>query len=71
MNNVSTRVIRSVNLSRKHPKIVVVTVIDIAFVLAATAILETLLVVVVIPGSNVIPLPPLGPGLMIKKWMST
>ena len=73
MNNVSTTAIRSVNLSRRHPIIVVVTVIDIAFVLAAAAVVETLVVVVVVvvPGSDVIRLLPLVLGLTIEKWIST
>ena len=72
MNNVSTTAIRSVNLSRRHSIKVVVTVIDIVFVLASAAVVETLVVVVVgVPGSDVIPLPPQVPGLTIEKWMST
>jgi len=72
LNNVSITAIRSVNLSRRNPIIVGVTGIDIVFVLAATAVVETLVVVVVIvPGSDVIPLPPPVPGLTIEKWMST
>ena len=71
MNNVSTTVILSVNLSRWHSIIVVVTVIDIVFVWAAAAVVEPLLVVVVVPGSDVIPLPAPIPGLTIEKWMST
>jgi len=60
-------VIRSVNLSWRHPIIVVVTVIDIVFVLAVTAVVETLVVVVVVvPGFDVIPLPPPVPGLTIE-----
>ena len=60
------------NLSQRHPIIVVGTVIDIVFLLAATAVIETpVLVVVVVPGSNVIPLPLPVPGLTIEKWMST
>jgi len=49
----------------------VVTVIDIGFLLGAAAIVETLVVVVVVPGTNVILLPPLVPGLTIEKWMFT
>jgi len=63
--------IRSVNLFCRHLIIVVVTVIDIVFILAAPAVVETLLVVVAVPGSDVIPLPPPVPGLTIEKWMST
>jgi len=40
---------------------VVVTVIDMVFVLAAAAVVETLIVIVIVPGSDVIPLPPSGP----------
>ena len=48
------------------------TVIDIVFLLAAAAVIETpVVVVVVVPGSNVIPLPLPVPGLTIEKWMST
>ena len=72
MNKVSTTAIRSVNLSQGHPIIVVVTVIDIGFVMAAAAVVETLVaVVVVVPGSDVIPLPPPVSGLTNEKWMST
>jgi len=72
LNNVSTTAIRSVNLSRRHPIIVVVTVIDIVFVLTAAAVVETLVVVVVlVPCSDVIPLLTPVPGLTIEKWMST
>jgi len=46
---------------------VVVTVIDIVFVLAAAAVVETHVVVVVVPSSDVIPRPPLVPGLTIEK----
>jgi len=59
-----------VNLFRQDPIIVVVTVIDIVFVLAAPTLIETL-VVVVVPCSAVIPLPPPVPCLTIEKWMST
>ena len=49
-----------------------VTVIDIVFILAAAAVVETLVVVVVgVPGSDVIPLLPPVPGLTIENWMST
>jgi len=41
---------------------------EIVFVLAAGAIIETL--VVVVPGSEVIPQPLPVPGLTIEKWMS-
>ena len=60
------------NLSRRHPINVVVTVIDIVFVLAAAAVIKTLIVVVaVVSGSEVIALAPPVPGLAIEKWMST
>jgi len=63
---------RSVNLSRRHAIIVLGTVINIVFVLAAAAVIETLVVVVVaVPGSDVIPLPLPVPGLTIEKWIST
>jgi len=72
LNKVSTTAIRTVNLSRRHPIIVVVTVIDIVFVLDAAAFVETLVVVVVVlPGTYVILLPPPVPGLTIEKRMST
>jgi len=56
-----------VNLSRRHPIIVVLTASDIGFVLAAAAVVETLFVVV-IPGSDVITVPPPVPGLTIETW---
>jgi len=57
-----------VNLSRRHPIILVVTVIDIVFVLGAAEVIETLVVVVlVVVGSDVIPLPPPVSGLTIEK----
>ena len=60
------------NLSRRHPIIVVVTVINLVFVLTAAAVVESLVVVVLlVPGSDVIPLPTPVPGLTIEKWMST
>jgi len=43
----------------------------IVFVLAAAAVIETLVVIVVVPGSDVIPVPPPVSGLTIEKWMST
>jgi len=71
LNNVSTTAIRSANLSRRHPLIVIVTVINTVFVLAAAAVVQTLVVVVVVCGSDVIQLPTPVPGLTIEKWMST
>jgi len=43
---------------------------EMVFVLATAAIIETLVVVVVVPGSEVIPQPLPVPGLTIEKWMS-
>ena len=63
--------ITSVNLPRRHPIIVVVTLINIVFVLPAAAVLETLLAIVVVPSSDVIPLPRLVPSLMMEKCMFT
>jgi len=63
--------IRSVTLWQRYPIIIGVTVIDIGFVLAAAAIVETLVIVVFILGSDVLPLPPPVPGLAIQKCMST
>jgi len=48
----------------------VVTAINIVFVLAAAALVETLMVVVVVPGSDDIPLPPTDPDFILEKWMS-
>ena len=61
----------SVNLSRRQPIIVVLTVINIVFVLAAAAVVEPLDIVGVVPSADVIPLRPRVPGLTIEKWRST
>ena len=63
--------IRSVSLSWRLPIIVVVTVIDIVFVLAVSAIVETLVLVVIVPCTDVIPLAAPVPGLTIEKCIST
>jgi len=63
--------IKSVNVCPWHPIIVVMTVIDIVCVLAATAVVETLVVVVIVPGSDVMTLPPPVAGFTIANWMST
>ena len=73
LNNVSAMAIRSVNHSRSHPLIVILTAMDIVFVLATAAGIETpiVVVIVIVPGSDVIPLPPMVQSVMITEWMST
>ena len=59
------------NHSRRHLLIGMVTAIHIVFVLAAAAVVDTFVGVVVIPSFHVIALPPTVLGLTIEKSMST